>query len=220
MSKLPNQVPEDQVNQSQVNQNQVPEQAPRIGNAFTRFIGRMILRMVGYKIEGKFANEPKMVLIAAPHTSNWDLIIAIGTILSLGVRINFMMKKEAFFFPLKGLFKTLGGVPLDRSSPKRTVVQTMKQFRDNEKFWLAILPEGTRKPVKSWKAGFIRIARNANVPIFLLGVDSRTKTLHLDRLIQPAPNTKPKGSGSAIKQTEEIRVYVMDKFYGINPKNH
>ena len=79
----------------------IPQNAPRMGNAFTRFIGRILLRIVGYKIEGTFANEPKMILIASPHTSNWDLILALGTILSLGVRLNFMMKKEAFFFPLE-----------------------------------------------------------------------------------------------------------------------
>jgi 1-acyl-sn-glycerol-3-phosphate acyltransferase len=199
---------------------QVPEQAPRFGNAFTRFVGRVLLRIVGYKIEGQFANEPKMILIAAPHTSNWDLIIALGTILSLGVRMNFMMKKEAFFFPFKGLFIALGGVPLDRSSPKRAVVQTMKQFRDTDKFWLAILPEGTRKPVKTWKAGFIRIARNANVPVYMMGLDSRTKTLHLDKLVLSIEDIKNKPPGSAIEQTENLRLYAMGKFHGINPKNH
>lgn len=200
--------------------NQVPEQAPRIGNAVTRFIGRMILRMIGYKIEGQFANEPKMILIAAPHTSNWDLILALGTILSLGARINFMMKKEAFFFPFKKLFMALGGVPLDRSSPKAAVKQTLQAFEDKEKFWLAILPEGTRKPVTTWKAGFIRIARKANVPIFIMGVDSRTKTLYLDKLVQPENNTDEKPSGSAIAQAEALRLYSKEKYYGLNPKNN
>jgi len=186
---------------------QVPANAPRIGNRFTRFIGRMLLRIVGYKIEGRFANEPKMIIIAAPHTSNWDLIIALGTILSLGVRINFMMKKEAFFFPFKGLFMALGGVPVDRSNPKRVVVQTLRSFRDNDELWLAILPEGTRKPVKTWKSGFIRIAEKADVPIFIMGVDSRTKTLHLDRLAH-----KDEG-------TEALRQYIKQKFTGVNPKN-
>ncbi len=198
----------------------VPEQAPRIGNAFTRFLGRLLLGLRGYKIEGKFANEPKMILIAAPHTSNWDLIIALGTILSLGVRINFMMKKEAFFFPLKGFFIALGGVPLDRSSPKKAVVQTIKQFRNNEKFWLAILPEGTRKPVDIWKAGFIRIARNANVPVFMMGLDSRTKTLYLDKIVLNTQDLKNKPAGIAIEQAEKLRIYAKEKYYGINPKNN
>lgn len=200
--------------------NHVPEQAPRIGNAFTRFIGRMLLRLKGYKVEGRFANEPKMILIAAPHTSNWDLIIALGTILSLGVRMNFMMKKEAFVFPFKGLFMALGGVPLDRSNPKRVVTQTLKQFRDNKKFWLVILPEGTRKPVEIWKAGFIRIAHNANVPVFMLGLDSRTKTLYLDKLIITTDDLKDKPKGHAIELAEEIRLYAKEKFYGINPENN
>ncbi len=192
----------------------IPENAPRIGNGFTRFIGRMLLRITGYKFAGKFANEPKMILIAAPHTSNWDLIVALGTILSLGVRINFMMKKEAFVFPLKRLFMSLGGVPLDRSSPKAAVKQTLTAFEERDKFWLAILPEGTRKPVTTWKAGFIRIARNADVPIFIMGIDSRTKTLHFDRLITPSK------TGKAIEQAEELRLYCKDKYYGINPENN
>ncbi len=197
----------------------IPENAPRLGNAVTRFIGRMLLRIVGYKIEGKFPNEPKMMVIASPHTSNWDLILALGTILSLGIRLNFMMKKAAFFFPLAGLFKALGGIPLDRSSPKAAVKQTMQGFQDNEKFWLVLSPEGTRKPVTMWKAGFVRIARAANVPIFIMGVDSRTKTLHLDRLVLPNENTKDSPAGSAIAQVEELRLYSKAKFTGINPKN-
>ncbi len=199
---------------------QVPPNAPRMGNGFTRLIGRVILRSIGYKVEGNFANQPKMILIASPHTSNWDLILAVGTILSLGVRLNFMMKKEAFFFPFKNLFIALGGVPLDRSSPKAVVKQTLRAFEEKDKFWLAILPEGTRKPVKTWKAGFIRIARNAGVPIFIMGLDARTKTLHLDRLVVPAKNSDTAASGSAIAQAEELRLYSKEKYYGMNPKNN
>ncbi len=192
-------------------ENHLPKNAPRLGNGFTRLIGRIIMKMMGYKIEGKYPNHNKMIIIASPHTSNWDLFLAIGTILSLGVKMNFMMKKEAFVFPLKSLMIALGGVPLDRSSPKQVVAQTIKSFRDNEKFWLAILPEGTRKPVSSWKSGFVRIARTANVPIFIMGADSRTKTLHLDRLVEPGDN--------AAKQAEELRLYSKEKYTGINPKN-
>ena len=199
---------------------QVPEMAPRIGNAFTRFIGRMLLRLKGYKVEGTFANEPKMIMIAAPHTSNWDLIIALGTILSLGVRINFMTKKSAFFFPVGGLFKALGGMPIDRANPKSTVKQILREFEQRDKFWYAILPEGTRKPVDTWKAGFIRIARKADVPIFMMGLDARTKTLHLDRLILPAKSTDTKPSGSAIEQAEELRLYAKEKYSGVNPENN
>jgi len=160
-----------------------------------------------------------MVMAAAPHTSNWDLLLAIGTILAMGVRINFMMKKEAFENPLGGLFKKLGGIPIDRKNPKGVVLQTIKAFKDNDKMWIAILPEGTRKSVTSWKAGFIRIARAANVPIFIKGLDGPNKVLILDKLIEPARNSDQKPAGSAIVQAEELRLYCKEKFIGMNPEN-
>jgi 1-acyl-sn-glycerol-3-phosphate acyltransferase len=198
---------------------QVPECAPRFGNGFTRWIGRMILRAMRYKITGKFPNEPKLVLAAGPHTSNWDLLLAMGTILALGVRINFMMKKEAFNNPLGGFFKMMGGIPIDRSSPKRTVVETLHAFKNRDKIWVAILPEGTRKPVKKYKAGFIRIARTADVPIFWMGLKGSERTLHLDRIFTPAVNTDAKPHGIAIIQAEEIRQYCKDNNTGMNPEN-
>jgi 1-acyl-sn-glycerol-3-phosphate acyltransferase len=198
----------------------VPENAPRFGNAFTRWIGRVILWAMGYTIEGKYPNEKKLVMAGAPHTSNWDLLLAIGTILAMGVRINFMMKKEAFKFPFSGLFKLLGGIPVDRSNPKRTVVETLHAFKHRDKLWLAILPEGTRKPVKSWKAGFVRIARTVNVPILIKGLDGRKKILYLDKVVQPHHNTDAKPHGSAIAQAEELRLYCKEKFTGMNPENN
>jgi len=167
---------------------------------------------MGYRLEGEFPNVKKLVFASAPHTSNWDLLLAIATILSTGVQINFMMKKEAFENPLGFLFKRIGGIAVDRSNPKRVVVQTLKAFKNNEKMWLAILPEGTRKPVKNWKAGYIRIAHAADVPIFFLGLDARTKTLHLDCLL--------KAGEDAEKQAEDMRLWAMGKYYGMNPENH
>ena len=189
----------------------VPPFAPRFGNAFTRWIGRVILFCMGYKIIGRFPDEPKLVLAGAPHTSNWDLLLAIGTILSTGVRINFMMKAEAFKFPFKKLFIALGGIPIDRSNPKRVVVQTLRAFKNNEKMYLAILPEGTRKSVTSWKSGFIRIADKAGVPIFFLGMDAKNKTLIFDRLFEPTDDY--------VAQAEEIRLYAKAQFNGMNPEN-
>ena len=197
----------------------VPENAPRFGNAFTRWIGRCILFCMGFTIEGKYPDEKKLIMAGAPHTSNWDLLLAIGTILAMGVRINFMMKKEAFDNPLGGLFKILGGIPIDRSNPKRSVVETLKAFKEREKIWVAILPEGTRKPVKTWKAGFIRIARAAGVPILMKGLDGRKKILYLDKIVEPAENTRFEPAGSVIMQAEELRLYCKEKFTGINPKN-
>ncbi|PHR56999.1 MAG: glycerol acyltransferase [Robiginitomaculum sp.] len=188
------------------------ENAPRLGNRFTRFIGRLIVRSMGYDIKGKFPDEDKLILIVAPHTSNWDLFLAIGTILSLGVRMNFMMKKEAFRFPVKSCFIRLGGIPIERGSPQKVVKRTLRSFQERDKLWLAILPEGTRKPVKSWKSGFVRIAYKADVPIFIMGLDHPNKLLILDKMVKASPDP--------LVQAEELRLYCKDKFSGMNPKNH
>jgi len=111
-------------------------------------------------------------------------------------------------------------MPIDRANPKSTVKQILRTFEERDKFWYAILPEGTRKPVDTWKAGFIRIARKADVPIFIMGLDARTKTLHLDKLIKPAEHTDIKPAGSAIEQAEQLRLYTKEKYYGINPENN
>lgn len=190
----------------------LPEIAPRLGNRFTRWIGRCILRTFGYKIEGQFPNERKMILIASPHTSNWDLLFAIGVIMALGVRLNFMMKKEGFVFPFKTLFIGLGGVPIDRNKPKRTVIQILKAFKSRDTFWLVMAPEGTRQSVAKWQPGFVRIAHKAGVPIFVMGIDSRTKTLHLDKMVAASAKT--------IQQAEELRLYSREKYCGLNPENN
>jgi len=186
----------------------VPKNAPTNGNTLTRLIGRVMMKLIGYKIEGSFANEPKMIIIGSPHTSNWDLFLAVGLMLSLGVRINFMMKKEAFFFPFKSLFIALGGVPVDRSSPQQVIKSVIGGFQAHEKYWVAILPEGTRDSVTQWKSGFIRIAKKADVPIFIIGVDSRTKTIHLDRLALDH------------ETADDLREYSQKRFCGIIPKNN
>ena len=94
----------------------VNKNVPRIGNVFSRGLSEFILKIMGWKITGVFPEEKKLVFIGAPHTSNWDLILALTAMQSVGLRASWMMKKQAFFWPLGGLFKRLGGVPIDRSS--------------------------------------------------------------------------------------------------------
>lgn len=174
---------------------------------------------MGYKFSGRFPDEPKLILAGGPHTSNWDLLLAIATILSLGVRINFMMKKEAFKFPFKNLFLWLGGIQVDRSNPKKMVLENIKAFETRDKIWIAILPEGTRKSAPVWKAGFVRIARQVNVPIFTLGLDARTKTLYFDRIFETAPDYGDERR-RAPAVAAEFREYILSKYSGMNPENN
>ena len=160
----------------------VSNATPRMGNAVTRGIGGFILKIMGWKVTGSFPEEKKMIIIGAPHTSNWDLIIAMAAMLSVGLRFSWMMKKEAFFWPLGPLWKKMGGVPTDRSSKNDVVTQMANWFKDNDNVWLGLTPEGTRSKVERYKKGYLRMAYAANVPVFIVGINAPTKEVILDRV--------------------------------------
>jgi len=146
------------------------------------YLGRFLLKRLGWKVSGEFPNTPKFVAVVAPHTSNWDFIIAIAVKLQLGITIRFLGKKSIFFWPLGPILKAWGGMPVDRSSPHGLVAQVKKQFDNNEHLVLGLAPEGTRKKSKEWKTGFLHIAHNSNVPVVPMALDYRTKTF----IIMPA----------------------------------
>ena len=137
----------------------VNKHVPRIGNAFSRGLSEFILKIMGWKITGVFPEEKKLVFIGAPHTSNWDMILALTAMQSVGLRASWMMKKQAFFWPLGGLFKRLGGVPIDRSSANDVMTQMANWFQSQDKAYLGLTPEGTRSKVHSFKKGYLRIAK-------------------------------------------------------------
>ncbi|MFI2813241.1 MULTISPECIES: lysophospholipid acyltransferase family protein [Microbulbifer] len=166
----------------------IPEEVPRIGNGFTSGVGLLFIKMLGWRFEGNLPAEKKVMVALAPHTSNWDFVVAMPMILALRVKISFMMKKEAFFFPFKRLFMWLGGLPTDRSSPRGLAQQMSRAYRSNDKMWMAITPEGTRKRVSKWKTGFLRIAYAADVPILLIAWDFPNKRICVDSLYQPTGN--------------------------------
>lgn len=163
----------------------LPEEMPRIGNWFTKSIGLLIVKMLGWRIEGEFPPEKKLMVALAPHTSNWDFVVAMPFIMALRLKASWLMKQEAFFFPFKNLFKWLGGIPTDRSAAGGMAKQVASQFRENEKMWVAITPEGTRKRNDRWKNGFLRIAYAANVPILLVAWDFPNKRIRVDSLYRP-----------------------------------
>lgn len=192
--------------------NSVPDlgkKTPRFGNTFTRRLGLLGLKLMGWKVKGEIPNIPKAVFSAAPHTSNWDFIIAMCAVMALGVKISYLMKKEAFFWPLKGLFMSLGGVPLDRGAAEDTVSQIVTWLDKSESMWVVITPEGTRKRVEKWKTGFLRVASDAGVPVVLVAWDYPSRTLFVDRLWHP--------SGDHINDAERIQKYINDKYQGRHP---
>ena len=144
----------------------LPPNAPRVKpNALTRWIGRSVLRLGGWRVVGPLPDVSKLVLIAAPHSSNWDGVWGFAAKLALGFEVKVLGKAQLFWWPLGPLLRRLGVIPIDRSSPQGTVGQAVDMIRRSERIWYAITPEGTRKRVERWKTGFWKIAHEAQVPI-------------------------------------------------------
>jgi len=188
----------------------VTENTPRMGNALTRWIGESVLRLLGWKLTGQLADVKKAVLIGAPHTSILDFFLAMGSMLSVGLKMSWMMKQEAFFFPFKSLLIRLGGVPIDRAKSADVIAQMADWFDDNDNIWLGITPEGTRSKVHEFKMGYLRIAYTAKVPVFLIAVDWANKQVILDR-IWPL-------TGDIERDNADIQAYYEANFVGAKRK--
>ncbi|UCD91116.1 MAG: lysophospholipid acyltransferase family protein [Desulfobacterales bacterium] len=152
---------------------------------FVRWFSVFFLWITGWRTEGQFPVIPRFVLVAAPHTSNWDLPYGLFSIFVFKAKIYWLGKEAIFRMPLKGFFKWLGGIPVDRSKSSNVVTQSIKQFHENERLILAITPAGTRKRVKKWKTGFYHIAAGANVPIVLGFLDYKRKVGGIGPVIYP-----------------------------------
>lgn len=184
---------------------------PRMGNRLTRWIGNIILKSMGWTLHGELPNLKKAILIGGPHTSNWDLPLAMGSMLSIGFKFSWMMKKEAFFWPLGGLWKALGGIPIDRKAQTDVVGQIKEFFETQDKVWLGLTPEGTRSKVERYKTGYLRIAKGVGVPLFIAGIDSVNKRVVLDKLWDPA--------GDIETENAAIQAYIESTYVGVNPEN-
>lgn len=162
----------------------LPPSAPRTGSRFTRWIGRSILRLGGWTITGDWPDLPRMVVIAAPHSSGWDAVWGLAAKVAMGVRITFIAKAELFWGPLGWLLRKFGGHPVDRSAPGGIVDQTANEIRAAERMWFVLAPEGTRKRVEHWKTGFWKIAHRAGVPVYCAWFHYPDKTIGLGPLVE------------------------------------
>jgi 1-acyl-sn-glycerol-3-phosphate acyltransferase len=161
------------------------DQLPRRGNRFSKALAIFIFRLFGWQVQGALPNVPKMVIIGAPHTSNWDFPLAMTFIFYLGVRFNWMAKKEFFVAPFARIWHWLGGVPIDRQAGGGVVGQMVEAIQERAKIVLAIAPEGTRSKVARWRTGFYHIAHNANIPIVPVLADYGRKILTITEPFVP-----------------------------------
>jgi 1-acyl-sn-glycerol-3-phosphate acyltransferase len=130
-----------------------------------RWVARTLLRLGGWRMAGTFPDIPKLVLIGAPHTSNWDGIWGMLAKVALGLDIRIFAKRELFWWPLGPVLRGLGVIPVDRTAARGLIEQMLERFEREEQFWLGIAPEGTRTRVERWKPGFWKIASAAGVPV-------------------------------------------------------
>lgn len=147
-------------------------------------LARWILKAFGWKLA--FDGFPTLqgVAIVYPHTSNWDFPVGILAKWALGIPANFWGKDSLFKFPVMGAWmRWIGGVPIDRSSPKGVVAEMVQVFeqhkRDGRLLWLALAPEGTRSLTPGWRSGFYQVAKGADVPLALVKLDWGTRTVYL-----------------------------------------
>ena len=156
-------------------------------NTVLRAVSIGFLRLTGWTLDGQApAGHPKCVLIAAPHTSNWDLPYTLMVAFALRMNIHWMGKRQIFRWPFGGLMRWLGGIAVDRSQSTNLVAASAKALRDAEgSVHLVIPPEGTRSQTRHWKTGFYWIAHEAGVPIVLAYMDYERKLSGLGPVFTP-----------------------------------
>jgi 1-acyl-sn-glycerol-3-phosphate acyltransferase len=181
-----------------------------------KWLFRLLFKWAGFTLDRNLGEYGKQaVLIAAPHTSNWDFIYTLACFDMLGIPMRFTIKKEWLKWPFKGIMLRLGAVGIDRSpkapgQPRPSMVEIMTGlFREHEELILVVTPEGTRKLRTKWKTGFYHIAKNAGVPIMLSYLDYKQKKAGVGKIMYP--------SGDMEADMREIMAFYRDKT-GKNPE--
>lgn len=179
-------------------------------SGFFRYLFLMLLRMLGWRIVGQRPPEEKCVLIAAPHTSNWDFPTMMAAAFVLRLELHWMGKHTLFpAGPVGAIMRWFGGIPIDRRQAQNTVEQMVEHFRQRDELLILITPEGTRRKVELWKAGFYHIAVGANVPIYLGFVDAARREAGVGGVFIP--------TGDYARDLAEIQAFYSDK-QGFRPE--
>lgn len=170
----------------------------------------LLHKCMGWKADVSEPHPDKCIICLAPHTSNWDFVIGQLYTRAEGMKNNFLMKKEWFFWPLGPIFKKMGGIPVYRQKHTSMTDSMAETAKASKTFHLCITPEGTRSANPEWKKGFYFIALKAGLPILLYGVDYERRLIQCTKTIIP--------TGDLEKDMREIKLYFKD-FKGKKPEN-
>lgn len=169
----------------------------------------LLYKKTGWKKDVTVEHPDKYIICLAPHTSNRDFLLGQLYMRAESMKINFMMKKEWFFWPLGPMFRRMGGIPVYRSKHTRMTDQLAEAAMRAETFRLCITPEGTRSLNPDWKKGFYYIALKAGIPILLYGLDYKRHLIQCTKSIMP--------TGDIDKDMKEIKAYFKN-YTGLHPE--
>jgi 1-acyl-sn-glycerol-3-phosphate acyltransferase len=169
----------------------------------------MYFRLTGWVIEVNVPDEPKLVIIAYPHTSNWDLFVFLAIVGHFDLEVRFLAHEGLFVGPFAWLLRKWGAIPVQRGAGS-AVAAAIGLFDRSDSMLLVVAPEGTRATGSAWKSGFWRIADAADVPVLMGFVDRDTKRMGFGPAL--------KVDGDAEGWMEQARVFFEDKG-GLRPAN-
>ena len=155
----------------------VPASYERRGSVVSRALGRMLMRVSGWRFEGSLPDVPKIVIAVAPHTTNWDFVIGVVVLWALDIKISFLGKHTLFRGAFGKWMRSIGGIPVDRNSTHGVVGDVVETFARADRMVLALAPEGTRQLDRGFKKGFLHIAHGAGVPVLLAYFDFSRKVI-------------------------------------------
>ncbi|WP_028081382.1 lysophospholipid acyltransferase family protein [Solimonas soli] len=159
---------------------------PRHRRPLLRIAGRCVLRAGGWRLQVRIPDQPKLIVIAAPHTSNWDFVFGLAAVLALELELHWFGKHTIFKGPWGRMFRALGGIAIDRGAAGGVVRQTARTFGECEQLVIGLAPEGTRTRVARWKRGFYHMASEAGVPVLVAGIDYREKRVLTGPMFKPS----------------------------------
>ncbi|MDE0746805.1 MAG: lysophospholipid acyltransferase family protein [Porticoccaceae bacterium] len=177
-----------------------------------RFLSKIILKLIRWRVTGELPEgQKKYVLIVAPHTSNWDFFLFVLAVSVLRFQPSVLIKSTLFVGPLGWFLRYCGAIPVNRTQATSLVNYIAGLYHQRDEFVLIITPEGTRSANPRWKLGFHHVATAAEVPILVVYVDSITRTVGIEGLIEPSSDSQA--------DLRELKQF-FDTKSGLKPENY
>ncbi len=188
----------------------IPERFLAQRNRLLSYVGTCLLSVTGWKVTGQIPDMKKLLVILAPHTSNWDFVYGMAMVLSLKIKIYWLGKHSIFKKGVTRLLKSLGGIPVNRNDSKNIINDVLDIANREGGILIGLSPEGTRKKAEKWKSGFLRMAQSMECPILLVAIDYPSKEISFRELFYP--------TGDNQRDIEYLKKYYKD-FMGKIPEH-